>query len=117
AMAILKNEPKCFELEKFVPNLRDALTAAPLDLSKMVRAAVPVKDSNHLPAKVPSGMDRHEVLLTDGKAACAWRVESLQSLFRGTQQPPPLGNYPQAYDDSLLLLELHALEISLICGD
>jgi hypothetical protein len=116
-MAILKNVPKFFEPEKCVPELRQALTSAPVDLSNLVAVAVPLKDSNHPPDKLPSGMDRHDVMLTDGKIACAWQVESLQSLFRGTIQPPPLGNYPEAYEDSLLLLEFHALEISKVYGD
>jgi hypothetical protein len=106
-----------FNLEDFVPSLREAIEREPLDLEKIIRVAVPVKDPDRYPTPVPAGTDRCKVGLTDGKAACLWETQSLCALFRGDRQPPVLGDYPEAYQDSFSLLDLHALEISNIFGD
>jgi hypothetical protein len=41
----------------------------------------------------------------------------LRALFRGDKQPPVLGDYPEAYNECFLLLDLHVLEISKFFGD
>jgi hypothetical protein len=106
-----------FKREDFVPSLRQAIEREPLDLTKIMRAAIPVEDPKAHPVVVPAGIDRHTVFLTDGQASCLWETDSLRALFRGTRQPPVLGDYPEAYEDSFLLLDLHALEISEFFGD
>ena len=106
-----------FNLEEFVPSLREAIEREPLDLKKIIRAAVPVKDPAEHPTIVPAGKDRRSLYLTTGKEFCLWETESLRALFRGDRQPPVLGDYPEAYNDSFVLLDLHALEISKFFGD
>jgi hypothetical protein len=44
-------------------------------------------------------------------------MDSLRALFRGDKQPPTLGDYPEAYNDVFMLLDLHALEFSRVFGD
>ncbi len=99
-----------------MPSLQAAVNANPLDLSKMIRVAVQVKDPNAQPL-VPKGGERTWIPLCDGKNVATWEVDSLRSLFRGDQQPPVLGDYPEAYNESFLLLDIHTLEISRFFGD
>jgi hypothetical protein len=106
-----------FNLEKFVPSLRQAFEENPLDTKKIIRAAIQVREPNPDVSVLPDGMDRHSLCLTDGTGFCFWQADSLQALFRGTQQPPVLGDYPEAYNDSFALLDFHALELSNIFGD
>jgi hypothetical protein len=106
-----------FKLEGFVPSLRQEIERQPLDLKKIIRAAVPVKDPAEHPTPVPAGIDRRALYLTDGKSFCHWETDSLRALFRGDRQPPVLGDYPEAYNDSFILMDLHALEISKLFGD
>jgi hypothetical protein len=106
-----------FNLEKFVPSLRQAFEENPLDPKKMILAAVPVRDPNPDLSVLPDGIDRHRLCLSDGTGFCFWDVESLQAMFRGSQQPPVLGDYPEAYNDSFLLLDMHAMEVSKLFGD
>ena len=88
-----------FKLEGFVPSLRQEIERQPLDLEKIIRAAVPVKDPAEHPTPVPAGIDRRALYLTDGKSFCHWETDSLRALFRGDRQPPVLGDYPEAYND------------------
>ena len=111
--------PEDFDLrpEDFVPSLREALEAKPLDMGKVWRAAVPVRalESGH---RIPSAMpDRRLIVLSDGTASCCWRVDSLRALFRGNALPPHLGDYPEAYSRSFATFDLHAVEISTFAGD
>ena len=107
-----------FKEEDFVPSLREALAEQPLNFKHTILAAVPVKDPDKQPLRLPSGMeDRHQLALTDGEEICVWKADSLQGLFRGDKQPPVIGDYPEVYIDSFMLLDLHALEISSIFGD
>jgi len=106
-----------FRLEDVVPSLRLALEGQPLNLNKIIRAAIPVEDPKAHPVIVPAGIDRGSIYLTDGKESCLWETDSLRALWRGNQQPPVLGDYPEAYNDSFMLLDLHALEISKFFGD
>jgi hypothetical protein len=106
-----------FNPENFVPSLREALEKRPLNLQKVIRAAIPIDEPKGGAVVLPKGLDRHRILLTDGKGACDWSVDSLQGLFRGNRQPPVLGDYPEAYQDSFALLDAHALEISRLLGD
>jgi hypothetical protein len=105
-------ETKVFELEKFVPSLREELEQHPLNLDQMIRAAVPVEDPSKTPKPVPKPIDRNVLYLTDGKNFCIWTPESLQSLFRGDKQPPVLGDHPHEYDPEFMILEIHVVEIT-----
>ena len=114
----MQKEPDLFlKLEDFVPSLRQSFDQNPLDLTKVILAAIRVKDPDKHPVLVPAGMERGALWLTDGKAFCFWETDTLQALFRGDKQPPVLGDYPEAYNDSFALLDLHALEISKFFGD
>lgn len=103
---------KVFVLERFVPGLREELEQHPLDLDRMIRAAVPVEDPSKTPKPVPKAIARNVLYLTDGKDFCVWTPESLQSLFRGDKQPPVLGDFPEEYEPELIILETHVLEIT-----
>lgn len=106
-----------FELENFVPSLRQEFEQQPLDLKKIIRVAVQVeKPMAHQPL-VPAAMDRRALSITDGQNYCFWETDSLRALFRGAKQPPVLGDYPEAYNDSFALFDVHALEISNAFGD
>jgi hypothetical protein len=110
--------PNFFNLEDFVPSLRQAVeAAASFDLTKLLGVAVPIKDPEKHPTPVFDVEDRSVIHVTEGKNSCVWKTESLRSLFRGNKQPPVLGDYPEAYEDSFMLLDFHALEFSRIFGD
>jgi hypothetical protein len=106
-----------FNLEQFVPSLRQAFEEKAIALKGVILAMVPVKDPKAERLEFPAGVDRRSLCLTDGKAVCTWQADSFRALFRGNSQPPVLGDYPEAYNDSFVLLDMHALEISKIYGD
>lgn len=66
---------------------------------------------------IPETFNRHLLTLVAGPATIRWQVPSLNSLFRGERQPPVLGDYPQEYNDSFAILEVHVLELSNLIGD
>src|SRR5260221_6729061 len=105
-----KSVERLFSLKEFVPALREKFEIQRLNLDQVIRVAVAVKDPK-AKVLVPAGRERGEISVTDGSSFLEWRVGSLRELFRGTAQPPVLGNYPQAYNDSFALLDFHVLEI------
>ena len=106
-----------FNVTDFVPGLREQFQQRPLAPKKIILAAIPVKDPNEHRGLVPAGADRRSVSLTDGREFWFWEADSLRGLFRGQSQPPVLGDYPEAYEDSFILMDLHVLEISKSFGD
>lgn len=57
---------------------------------------------------------RNVIGLYDGKRLALWRVESLQELFRGTQEPPPdheMERYPHQYVHFFYLIERHLVTL------
>ena len=107
-----------YNLDDFVPSLREALAGQSLDLcDSMLMAAVPVKDGDPNEPPVPVELDRRLIPLVAGDNVCEWKVDSLRSLFRGDRKPPTLGDYPEAYDDEFFILEMHVLQISDLFGD
>ena len=114
----MKKPPKSFfNLDDFVPDLREQFAQRPLDPEKILLAAIPIKNPDEHKTLVPAGMDRQSLSLTDGKEFWFWETTSLRALFRGNQQPPVLGDYPEAYTECFILLDLHVLEISKFFGD
>ena len=108
---------KFFNIEDFVPSLRAAIEREPLDLDKIIIAGVPTKETAEHELLVPADLDRRLIFLSTGDQICKWEVDSLQALFRGDRKPPTLGDYPEAYEDAFMILDLHALEISEVFGD
>ena len=106
-----------FKVEDFVPDLREEFKQRPLNPDKIISVAIPVKNPDEHRVLIPAGMDRRSISLSDGKEFWFWEANSLQALFRGDKQPPVLGDYPEAYQDSFVLLDLHVLEISKFFGD
>lgn len=106
-----------FNAEDFVPGLQQAVGQRPLDPRKMISVGVPVENPEAQQGLVPAVLDRRSVALVNGKEVWFWETDSLRALFRGNKQPPVLGSYPTAYNDSFALLDLHALEISKFFGD
>jgi hypothetical protein len=104
-------------LEDFVPSLQQALEREPLDLKKILRAAVPAVKTETGAMRVPETMNRHEIVITDSKSTCSWKTDSLRALFRGDAQPPVLGDNPIAYNGSFALLDLHVVEVCTLAGD
>lgn len=107
-----------FNAEDFAPELREIFAQPPLDPRKTVLVAAAVKNPDeHGGRFIPAELERNLIALTDGKNVWDWEVDSLRTLFRGDRQPPVLGDYPEAYNDSFFLFDLHALEISRFFGD
>ena len=107
-----------FNLNDFTPGLREIFSSPALDSRKTVLVAVRIKDPSLTGGRyVAHDGERRIVSFTDGKEFWPWEVESLRSLFRGDRKPPVLGDYPEAYNDSFILLDLHVLEISRFFGD
>lgn len=106
-----------FNVENFVPELRQEFAARPLDPKKMILVAIPVEDPEKNKTLVPASMERESLSLSDGTEFWFWETESLRALFRGHQQPPVLGDHPEAYNDAFILLDLHVLELSKVFGD
>lgn len=107
-----------YNLDDFVPSLREALAGQSLDLcDSILMAAVPVKDGDPNEPPVPVELDRRLIPLVVGDNVCEWKVDSLRSLFRGDRKPPTLGDYPEAYNDEFLILEMHVIQISDLFGD
>jgi hypothetical protein len=107
-----------FNVEDFVPELREIFAQPPLDPRKTVFVAVPVKNPDEQGGKfIPDESARNLISLSDGKNVWDWKVDSLRALFRGNRQPPVLGDYPEAYNDSFMILDLHVLELSRVFGD
>jgi len=106
-----------FNVEDFVPDLRQVFAQPPLNPRKMLLAAIPAKNLEADGAQVPAGIDRGSLAFSDGKQFWFWETDSLRALFRGDKRPPVLGDYPEAYNDSFILFDLHALEISKFFGD
>ncbi|HOY56808.1 MAG TPA: hypothetical protein PK640_01570 [Verrucomicrobiota bacterium] len=107
-----------YNLEDFVPSLREALEGQSLDLDdSMLLAAVPTADGNPDDPPEPVELDRRLIHLVVGDNVCEWEVDSLRSLFRGDRKPPTLGDYPDEYNEEFLILETHLLQISDIFGD
>src|SRR6266550_992226 len=100
-----------FNVNDFVPGLREQFQQRPLKPKKIILAAIPVKNPDAHRGVVPAGTDRRSVSLTDGREFWFWEADSLRALFRGQSQPPELGDCPEAYEDSFILMDLHALEI------
>jgi hypothetical protein len=115
----MQNPPETFfNPEDFGPELREIFAQPPLDSRKTVLVAAPVKNPDEHGGKfIPAGSERNLIGLTDGKNVWDWEVASLRALFRGDRQPPVLGDYPEAYNDSFILFDLHVLEISRFFGD
>jgi hypothetical protein len=112
--------PNDFELrvEDFVPSLRQAFELEPLNLKKILRAAVPAHETDGGGYRLPKAMvDRRVIVLSDGSSSCRWETDSLRGLFRGDAIPPHLGAHPEAYNGSFVLLDLHAIEICHFLGD
>ncbi len=107
-----------FNVNDFVPELREIFTQPPLDPRKTVLVAVAVENPDEHGGKfIPAESGRELIALTSGNDVWNWEVDSLRALFRGDRQPPVLGDYPEAYNDSFILFDLHALEISRFFGD
>ena len=106
-----------FNVDNFVPGLRQEFAQRPFDPKKIILAAIPVLNPDEHKTLVPAGVDRESLSFTDGKEFWFWETDSLRALFRGDQQPPVLGDYPEAYNECFILLDLHVLEISKFFGD
>jgi len=106
-----------FNVADFVPDLQAQFDRRPLDPKKVILAAIPVKNPHEHRALVPAGMERRSISLSDGKEFWFWETDSLRALFRGNKYPPVLGDYPEAYNDAFILLDMHVLEISKFFGD
>ena len=115
---VMQKSPETFfNIEDCAPELRQVFEHPPVDPRRMVLAAIRVKDSNIHRPLVRADADRSSISISDGKQAWIWETTSLRALFRGARQPPVLGAYPEAYNDSFSLLDMHALEISKWFGD
>ena len=79
---------KIFELDDFVPKLRQAVAQPPFDPKRMLLVAVPVKNPESRPKLEPANIDRRLIGRNDGDSVWDWEPESLSALFRGNKAPP-----------------------------
>ncbi len=112
-----KDKKPVYNIEDFVPDLREAVEEAGFDLSLVPRAALPVDEPEPDTTPVPAAFDRGRILLAAGECSCLWEVESLRALFRGDRKPPVLGAYPEEYNEVFMTFDVHILQISKIFGD
>jgi hypothetical protein len=114
----MQTPPKTFyDMQEFVPSLRREFEQIPLKPKRMILVAIPVEKPEANRPLVPALHDRSLLSISDGKADWFWETNSLRALFRGDKQPPVLGDYPEAYNECFILLDLHVLEISRFFGD
>jgi hypothetical protein len=106
-----------FNIDEFVPSLRHELEQPPFNPKKLLVVGVPVVEPEPNRPLVPALKDREFLSLTDGNEVWQWEADSLRALFRGEAQPPVLGDYPEAYNECFLLLDMHVLELSRFFGD
>ncbi len=106
-----------FNVADFVPELREQFEERPMNPKAFLRPALPIKNPEEHPGPVPTDFDRRSLSLSDGKDLWFWEADSLRALFRGDRQPPVLGDYPEAYNEVFLILEMHVLEVSKLLGD
>jgi hypothetical protein len=106
-----------FNIDEFVPSLRREFERTPLNPKRILLVALPVEKPEANGPLVPALHDRGLLSFSDGKEVWSWETDSLRALFRGDKQPPVLGDYPEAYDDCFMLMDLHVLEISKFFGD
>ena len=69
-----------FNLEDFVPELRQVFAERPMNPDKLLQIAIPVKDPKKHPSLIPAGGNRRSISFTDGKEFWFWETDSL--LFR-----------------------------------
>jgi len=114
----MQQAPETFFNEAdFVPGLREQFEKHPLDPKKIILAGVQIKDPDKHHTPIPANIDRGSLMLTNGKESWFWKTQSLRALFRGGKEPPNLGDYPEIYNESFVLMDLHALEFSKLFGD
>ena len=101
-----------FNRDEFLPELRQVLEQPTLHPKRLVLLTIPIKKPETHPVVQPASIDWTLLALTDGQLVWDWETASLTTLFRGPKQPPVFGDYPEAYGDSFILLDLHVLEIS-----
>jgi hypothetical protein len=106
-----------FNVDEFVPSLRREFEQSPLDPKRILLAAFPVEKPEANRPLAPALHDRELLSLTDGKECWSWETDSLRALFRGDKQPPVLGDYPEAYNECFMLMDMHVLEVSKFFGD
>jgi hypothetical protein len=117
-MARMQKSPETFfNIDELEPSLRAAFAEHTPNPKKALLLAVPVADPKQRPAVVPKNLDRNEIIFVNDGNASDWRVESLSSLFRGDRQPPHLGDYPEAYQQCFMLLDIQFLQLCDFIGD
>ncbi len=107
-----KANQSLFDINNFVPSLRDAIQAAGLDLANF-QVALPTNDTGER----MEVRDRHRIFLSDGKKVAEWSVRSLRELFRGDKVPPSMMKYPEEYTPVWYFIESHVLAASEKVGD
>lgn len=106
-----------FRADELEPSLRAAFVEHAPNPKNMLLLAVPVKDPQQRPAVVPKNLNRGKLVFVNDGNNFDWTVTSLASLFRGNKQPPHLGDYPEAYHECFLLLDMQFLQLCEFIGD
>jgi len=112
-----KSKEQVFELGKFVPSLLDKFVELPINPDRVLRVSFPVLQSESGRYFMPDTIDRHVVCIHTDSHVLSWRADSLQSMFRGDQPAPVLGDEPEAYNDTFSLIELHLLDLCDMIGE
>lgn len=106
-----------WNLKDFVPSLREQIKRERFNLDNLLMLGVPMGKTKPQPPFEPPAFDRKILWITARDKMCSWQADSLRALFRGDRQPPHLGDYPEAYSEAFMILDMHALEFSRLFGD
>jgi hypothetical protein len=106
-----------FRAAELEPSLRAAFVEHEPNPKKILLLAVPVKDPKQRPSVVPKNLERGKIIFVNDGNDFDWSVTSLASLFRGDKQPPHLGDYPEAYEECFMLMDMQFLQLCEFIGD
>ena len=100
-----------YESELFLPEFRQLVEAAGIDLTGILSPVIPVRTTSNKTYEVVP-MDRQELRVASGDKQLVWRTESLRKLMRGDRQPPVLGDTPNDYQEVFQLLDFFLCDYS-----
>ena len=104
-----------FEPDLFVLSLQEVTKDSSMDPARMWRLAMAVMETED---EITDDMeDRRNIVITDGRETVFWRVESLDSLYRGDGLPPSLERFPKEYVPLFATIEEQVLVYADIFGD
>lgn len=104
-----------FDLSLFSPSLLDAISSKAVNTRQMWSLLMAVVESNN---EIMDDMkDRRDIVISTRNETVFWRVESLESLYRGNGAPPSMEMFPKEYVPLFATIEEQVLVYADIFGD